>query len=606
MKYLLIASLLIASLFAEDCDEEYSEFPELTGMWSIRIDEKSDIYGCRVIPVYAFLKETNSIELMDAIDEDSTILEPILDLFKHKDILKLIVENDIIKSVLVDNAVNKQFLTNMNYLFNRELNSALMDKIRKKPNYLQYFVLAAINANTKSQLKSYYNRLRNISGDKINTLLFISVSLGDSYQFDYILDNFFTLKKNLSKNQLTEIAQYPEQLAYFLYPSKDDMKLYGANTQQKQKEFQKLIISIYKDSYDKFISSDANEMALTVVENIYPYIVENRNYNALEKVFNELISRNFIDDIFRYSSDYPCSDEFKKNFSNLFADNNINNVLKFKNTYPKLYEKLLDSKSGDRNIFSLFYIVNVYHIFKREELEVFNNLLHSLGHDMYANTMILKQLDMMDYFKDIIKLDDYKNYVNASDDDTNGMSAQKYKYILITSSESQDSPAVIDYIALNKNDEAKKVLRNLYSRSIGELERHTFTNAEKTMYWVDKADWALTGISICAAPFTGGASLGYIAVKSSGKTVAKKGIKYYAKKLALGSRKFLNKGISLARKGRKSLSSKVGKSKVKAFSKQLDRLDDRFQIFQGAALGGLLYFALPNDLEAKKICEDGQ
>ena len=77
MKFLIIVSLFIVNMYASNCTQEYSKYPTITSIWTIRINDKVDIYGCKVIPIYAFLKDINNIELMDAIDENPTIFIPL-------------------------------------------------------------------------------------------------------------------------------------------------------------------------------------------------------------------------------------------------------------------------------------------------------------------------------------------------------------------------------------------------------------------------------------------------------------------------------------------------------------------------------------------------
>ncbi len=603
MKFVIIVSLFIVNMYASNCIQEYGKYPTLTSMWTIRINNKVDIYGCKVIPIYAFLKDTNNIELMDAIDENPTILEPLFTLFKNKNILELIVKDERLKTILIDNAENKKFLSNMNYLFKKELNTYRINRIRRDSDYLQYFILAAANAKNDKQLMKYYKELQNISVDKIDALAFVSFALGNSYKFDYLLKNFFTLKKNLSSKQLTELVQYPVEFAYFLYPSKEDMNLpYGVNLYEKQKQFQKLIINIYTTAYAHYASSneDENEMALSIVKNIYPYIVSQPNYNDIQNLLDGLIKEDFISDM--YTSDDPCSDKSQDNYANLFGGDNLKDILRFKREQPNLYKELLDSESQSKNIISLFYISNIYNTFSKDKKDIFFNLLNDLGSDKYETSIVLKQLENIKYFDDVVKIWDYNQYVKASDDDLGGMSAPKYKFILTTSSYSQESPSVLDYLLENKIDEAKKSLHYLYGKRISELEDHRFTTKEKTINFANNMSNVIDAGLFVSGFFTFGTGWAALAAKDSAKFAAKKGAKMYAKRLALASRRLINKGVYHSMKARKTIITKLGKSNIKSFEKGLDISDNNFSVFQASMTIGALYFALPNNLEAKELC----
>ena len=159
----------------------------------------------------------------------------------------------------------------------------------------------------------------------------------------------------------------------------------------------------------------------------------------------------------------------------------------------------------------------------------------------------------------------------------------------------------------------------LIQKDIDDLAEHEFTQFEKfvgNMETIEKLDDALFIASIVAAPFTGGASLSYIAISVAKKGVqkgAKKGFKYMVKKVALKSRKMVNKAIRKARKGRKLVDDKIGVSNRKKIGKvhrdveeKVDKLEEKVDVLVGVlsvGAGIYLYFN-HSQLEEKSICQE--
>ena len=610
-KIIYIYLSLFIVVFASDCKHVYTQYPILTeDGWSFRIDDKTDKFGCEIIPLYDSLRKSNSIELMDAMDDNLKITEEVTKLFKHKKILGLMTKNKVVKDILLDNAQNLRLLQNINFLFDKYLNYAIKEKIVENPAYMNYFILPSANAQDIKELDKLYRRLKKLSTEGIDIFSFMYSVIGEDYKFTYLMENFFSLKKKLSKDQLEQIAQYPENLAYFLYPSKEEMKIYGTKDEihYQQKQFQELMITIYKNiySYYQYKSDvDENVMALLTMQYVYPYIVENRNYYELGKLFETLVQKGFIGQLWEKAGNI-CEKRTVKDIFAIFGDDNLNNILRLQKNENSLYHQLLNWNSDYKSIFSFFYVVNVYKKFDSKKWNVFKNLLYTLTHEPYENVLVMKGLDEIDYFNQIVRYSDYDRYVRKNDDDLNGKSTLKYKFILFTSYPSDNDNSVYQQIVGGQNSEAKKTLNELYGVSVEELEAHDFTTFERNMKMVDNIDTALMVAALAAAPFTAGMSLSYVAVKQAGKTAAKKGIKYYAKKLALKSRKLLNKGIYKARKVRKSLNNPLYKNKMESsLGNILKNQDDKFSTFTiGAMVGGMLFLAVPNDLEAKQICTE--
>ncbi len=598
---------LFLSLSAAECSKEYDRYPVLEQEgWSIRIDDKLDEYGCGIIEIYESLRKVDNVLLMDSMDDDPRIIAEIQKLFNNRKVFNLIQENEVVKNILMDNSDNYQLLKNTNYLLDKYLNSAKRKAILKNPIYLNYFILPSANTKDNNKLEEYYRDLNKISVEGLGLFSFIFGAIGDDYQFEYLLENFFTIKDVLSKNQVKEIAQYPEQLAYFLYPSKEDMKLYGDDVRYEQKQFQELMITIYKSTYDHFQYKqiDENIISLLTMEKIYPYVVDNQNYHELNKLFKVLAARGYIEELWQ-KVDNICDKKSAEEVFAVFGDNNLNNLLKLQKYENDLYHHLLKSDSQYRSIFSLFYTANVYAKFDHKKWKLFKDLLYGFSSDIYENILVVKELDNIEYFQKIIQQYDYNYFVKANDDDVHGKSSKKYKFILLTSYPSDNDYSPYQYLASGNSKKAKKILDELYGKRIDDLQTHNFTLFEKNMAMIDAIDNTLTVAAIVAVPFTGGISLGYVALKKGATVGAKKGIKLYAKKLALKSRKLLNKSISLARKSRSALHNGIGKKATSSLGKGLGKAEDSFSTFAlSAMVGGALFLAIPNDLEAKQICEE--
>ena len=609
---IIFCCVIFAGANASECESLYAKYPLLQDEgWSFRIDDKTNKFGCGIIPIYDMLRQYNAIELMDAIDQNPQLITQVAKLFKYKKVLGLMATNPVVKNLLIENANNIQLLENINYLFDKYLNYAVKQEILKNPVYLNYFILASANAIEKQQANKIYRKLKKFSLKGLEVFSFVYGTIGDEYEFSYLLENFITLKKTLSKNQLQQIAQYPEYLAYFLYPSKEEMKLYGTDKKEiyyQQKRFQKLMISIYKNTYKYYqykSDSDENVMALLTMKYIYPYVVVNRNYYELENLFTILIHEGFINELWERSLDVCNKKKIEEQFA-IFGQDTLNNILRLQKNENNLYHQLLSWKSHSKSIFSLAYVANAYNNFPHKQWKIFKNLIYNLPNDSYSNILVLKMLENVGYFKNVVRNPNYSKYVQKNEDDASGKSTLKYKFILFTSYPSDNDPSAYELILDGKLTDANKTLNSLYAVSIEELETHNFTLFEKNMEMVDNIDTALTVAAIVAAPFTGGVSLSYVAVKQSGKIAAKKSIKYYAKKLALKSRKLLNKTIYKARKVRKALKKPlVGKNPNTSMGHIIDKAEDKFSTFTiGAMIGGMLFLAIPNDLEAKQICEE--
>jgi len=616
--FLLILSLFTISLSAQICKKEFFKYSSLTeNGWSIRIEPQIDLYGCKVVKVFDTLLKENTQGIMDAVDENPELMQEVLKLYKRREFVKLMNKNSVAKELVDSNAANPLFFKNLNYLIQKKYSSANRKKISNDFTYLNYYILPSVNAKTTKELKKYYHDLKKLNLNELKTFTFVYGTIGDSYDFSLLIENFSTLKKKLTPKQLNLIVRYPQYIAYFLYPSKEEMGIEGNDKyiHKKQQEYQKMIISFYKSMYKHNIGQDyesSNIVALLTLEEIQPYVVSHpQNYYEIEKLLLDLSKQDFINQLWAQIEN-QCNKKKKEEIFAIFGDNNLNSLLKLKKSENDLYKNLLSSLSNQKSIFSLFYITNVYAKFTTNKWQIFKDLLITLptpSYDIYVNSFVLKELDKMGYFDKVIRSREYNKFVENDEDVANGKSTIKYKYILLTSYPSDQDPSAFQYVGSREFSMAQDNLEKLYGLSINELETHNFTTFEKSMSYLNKADWALTGAAIIAAPFTGGLSLGYIALetagKQAGKTVAKKGILFYAKKISI---KLANKSIKYARKVRKPIFNTLGEKNTRMFGKGLNKLDemkDTFVFGTVAAGATAAYFVMPSKIQAKDICQEG-
>jgi len=602
--------ILFTDINASDCEKEYRQFPTLLqDGWTLRINDKVEKFGCDIIPIYGYATQYNAIELLDMIDDNPETIPEIIKLFKNKQVLFLLAQNPNVKNIMIENTKNQIFLKNINYLFKRHLNYTLKQKIKNNPIYLNYFILSSANAKDREQADEIYKKLKKFSLDRLEAISFVLGAIGDKYKFEYLLENFITLKKQLSKKQFQQIIQYPEHLAYFLYPSKEDMDIEGSSKDiyTKQKEFQKLIISIYKNLYKyyKYKNIDQNIISLSTIQYLYPYIVQNQNYKELRGLFKHLIDNDFIDLLWKTAGGDICNHKKIEELFAVFGHGSLTNISRLKKDKNDLYHKLLKSQTPNKNLFLFVYVSNFYNDFSYKQWKIFEDMIYTLPSDVYHNIWVLKQLEGFGYFQNIIRYSDYKEYVKVNEDDINGKSTPKYKFIVFTSYPSDNDLSIYELIHRGYFSDAKNNLVSLYKSSIDELETHNFTQYEKAMAIVDTIDNTLTAGAFILAPFTGGVSLSYVAIKQSAKIGTKKGIKYYSKKLALKSRKLLNKSIYKARKFRKVIRKPLSNRYQNTTAEHMiNRADELFSpLVIGATIGGALFF-IPKNLEAKQICKE--
>jgi len=631
IKFSLLFFLFQAVLFASlqddieyECPKEYEMYEDDISQYLIRMEDDIKDKGCKVIPIYASIIQSENFEILDALEDDESLMANLTKLFSvNKNLSSVIFKNSGLKQVILNNSINEKFIESFSYLIKKKLHNKQIKQIKKEPEYLNYYLLSSLYAkNNKDSLKLYNKLKSSISIELLPSFTFILSAIGDEYEFSDLLENFAMMQSGLSTDAIKKLAQYPKYFVYFLYPKKDDLGIETISNyklKEIQKEMQKKVISLYKSMFDKYRyrqGVNQHEYALLSVEYIYPYLLEQHDidYDDFVLLFNRLIDNDYLISLF---TEDKCSEDSKTNFA-IFGKNNIYNVSKFMKEESRLSSQLFHNLDNSAHaVFPFFYVANFYNTSSKEEWFLFKDLLKILPYEYNLKIAFLKRIEKNGYFRNIVTQSDYKNSVNAKD----STSYPKYKYILVTPYPSQNDSTLFEQIlTTNISDEKlKESLLVLIQKDIDDLAEHEFTQFEKfvgNMETIEKLDDALFIASIVAAPFTGGASLSYIAISVAKKGVqkgAKKGFKYMVKKVALKRRKMVNKAIRKARKGRKLVDDKIGVSNRKKIGKvhrdveeKVDKLEEKVDVLVGVlsvGAGIYLYFN-HSQLEEKSICQE--
>ena len=576
----------------------------------IRIEEGISSEGCETIPIYSAIIEAEKFDILDEIEENTKLLGELKKLSSiNSNLLILLFKNATIKKIILTNSLNEKFLENFTYLTEKKLQKREIRKIKKDNNYLNYFLLASLYAKDKREsLQLYYKINSSVSIELMPSFSLVLSSIGEEYKFFNLLENFSILTKELSSDAVKTLAGYPEYFVYFLYPSKSSLNmgvLSSDNLKEVQKNIQKEVTYIYRKMFNKYrYKKDMNqvEYALLTIENIYPYLLENPtlNYTEFTLLFKKLIDKGYMLSLFEEDK---CSKTTQENFA-VFGDGNINKAIGLLTNEKQFSQKLFSNfKDANYSIISFFYVANAYGNLNKKEWKIFKELLETLPYEYDKKIVFLQRIEQSAYFRNIVEQNDYDEYIDGE----YGKSNRKYKYILLTPYPSQGDKTLF-YTVLNtdiNNSLLQKSLVDLITKSKDELEIHEFTKMERFFGNVDTLENIATVASIGLAPFTGGVSLSYVAIavaKKATKEAGKTGIRYLRRKIALQSRKLINKSIRKVRVVRKSIDNKIGISNRNNIGKIADKIDDVLSI--AAIAGSASFFYNSSSLEIKQICQE--
>ena len=593
-----------------DCPKEYNLHKDIISKYMIRIEDGISSEGCDTIPVYSAIIEAKNLDILDEIEENPKLLRELKKIFLiNSNLSILLFKNETIKKIVLTNSLNKKFLKNFIYLSKKRLQKSQIRKIEKDENYLNYLLLASLYAENKRESLKLYSKIKSsVPIELIPSFSLILSSIGSEYKFSDLLENFSLFSKELSFDAVKTLAEYPQYFAYFLYPSESSLNmgvLSSDKLKEVQKNIQKEVIYIYRKMFNKYrYKKGINqiEYALLTIENIYPYLLENPrlNYKKFTLLFQKLIDKGYMLSLFQKDK---CSKTTQENFA-VFGEGNIYKSIELLKNEKQFSQKLFyNFKDPNYSIFSFFYVANAYGNLNKKEWKIFKELLETLPSEYDSKIVFLQRIEQSGYFGNIVEKKDYKEYIDAE----YGQSNPKYKYLLLTPYPSQVDKTLFNAVLQTNIDNKllQKSLVDLIGKNIDELETHEFTKMERFFGNVDTLDNIATVASIGLVPFTGGASLSYVAVavaKKASKEAGKKSFRYFRKKIALQSRKLINKSIKKARVVRNSIDNKIGDLNRNKIGEITDSIDTALSIVVIAGSASIFFDS--SSLKTKQICQE--
>jgi len=594
------------------CVQEYEQYSEIISNYQVEISDIVKHQGCEVIPIYASIIKTKKLDILDKLDENPNMMKQLVTLFMvNKHFSTLVFNNSMIREMILNNSLNDKFIENFTYLEKKKLHKKEIKEIKEDIDYLNYTLLASLYAQNKKESSELYSKIKSsISIELMPSFILILSSVEDKYTFEELLKNFTFLAKKLSTDELKILTQYPQYFIYFLYPKQESLSIETISSSQLKKiqqTFQKRVIYVYHEMFEKYRYKKGIsqiDYALLTVQNIYPYLLKSYqvNENGFKKLFHRLVYKGYILSLFKEDK---CSQSSKENFA-VFGKGNIESGVKLLREEKELVSTLFSEfKSQEYSIMSFFYVANLYSELDTKGWNIFKELLETLPYEYDNKIVFIQRIERAGYFRNIVIKKDYKSYINASYGDSN----PKYKYVLLTPYPSQMNTTLFDTV-LNTNisDESlQRSLVNLIGKNKNELEKHEFTRSEKIFGNIDRLDKTLTVASVALAPFTGGASLAYVA-SNFGNFTSKKIISQILKKVtnqSIKNTKYIVKFSDIPQKVF-SLEKTIGY--VGTSLKGVKKLENEFIINIKSPVEGILNddfvnFFLYNNVKIKKICK---
>jgi len=599
-----------------------NEYRESVSDYLIRMEEDIQTHGCRVIPLYASIITSKNFDLLDLLEENSMLMENLLEVFYlNEHLTQLLLYHDTLKQIVLNNGMNEKFIKNFLFLLQHALPQQAITQIEKETSYLNYYLLSAFYAKDQQEAISLLKRTKEaISLEVLPSFTLLLSAVGDSYSFENLLESFSIIQQELSSDAIRNLVHYPEYFIYLLYPKAVDLdlKTYSASQlKEKQQSIQKKALFVYQAMYAQYrYRQEVNpvDYALLSVANIYPYLLEQEDleYDDFVMIIKRLIKKDYMITLF---NEGKCSPQSKVNFA-LFGQGNLIDTHELLDKEKRFALNLLSALKDDPHaIFSFFYVANFYQDASREEWLLFKALFQTLPYDPVSRIAFLKKLELNGYFRNIITQDDYKKSVKAKD----GTTYPKYKYILTTPYPAQSDPSLFEQILITNisDTQLKDALLELIQKDTEALATHTFTTFDKLARGADIVDTIDSSIfiaSLLAAPFTGGSSLSYVAIKVAKRATkigTKRGFKAMIKRVKLQSRKFTNKDIKKVSIERESLNGAIFEAKnIKKSEKLMDKTENVVgqinSVVQVSALAGSTLYLYLNQsaLLTKQICKE--
>jgi hypothetical protein len=208
-------AISITSLNAEDensCREYYEKYDEIVYDYRLRIEDKTDKYGCETIKMYANMISLQDMELfMDVLDENSDLISATQKIILEKKVYKLLSEFPMLKHAVFNERTTSVHLNNLYALIKKRMNYAISKKIHLQPDFFNYFIIASnISSNSKETLSNYDQLRKTLQFDKLNLFYAFYIAIEKKMTFTELLKNIQTLQKSLNNTQNEDLLHYPQ------------------------------------------------------------------------------------------------------------------------------------------------------------------------------------------------------------------------------------------------------------------------------------------------------------------------------------------------------------------------------------------------------------
>jgi hypothetical protein len=607
---------------ADKCPKEFRSHQETVKEFAIRMKPFVEKCGCGVVNLYYALGNSNLV-LVSSLENDIDLMSSAAKVFEisHDFTDAMKQSPDVVETLTL--IANRD--PNMFHKLSEVLSSfSRYDgrQLRKDPSYILYYILAAAMAEEKattSDLKlTVRNLKRNVSLDAVSALTLLYLQTMIVYPEadpNYWMSAAKWTLECLGTQTVNSLSPYKEYLALFLPPNEDDIPESQNLSDREMQRLKQDYISLMEFVFNLINrTSESAAYALKVTEHISPYLLEalrfHRNKTQIKQYLNyELRSDNFGLVLKDGICQSGVGDAGLQNFFIMYSpydnghpvpgtEGNLGLIAKWFEE-GTLERYISNQRDINGYVYTMSLLPRIYlGLTKEKQKRVFNDLLLNLSENPNLNGRVIIALyETTEFFSWVQYSPDAFSKVIHNEDVKFGYSAEKYKYILLTSYPKDDSSSIL--YSFNGKLISSSALNHLMYMSIEELESHNFTDNERytemAENFVDIADWTVTVVSIAAVPFTAGASAGVAAMMLARKgaiSAAKRTIKTLSKKSLKSATKLIGqKGWKAAKREGKEVmgwATKRGRKSVReeAIKKGIQTTDKWYIRFEYIRVGG--------------------
>ena len=628
------------------CPGEFKRHEGTVAEFAMRMKPYIDECGCGVVDLYNALSD-NNMEIIDQLEEDMALMQSAVEILDISETLNNVIKDspDIVLTLVL-------LLQNDRQTFHK-LSDALSSfsrherrQLRKNPNYFLYYLLAAAMPEDLSQgfdIRSNARRLKKrVSVQSLDafSLLYLQARfVFPNANSDYWVGAAEGTLKRLGPMTVRVLKPYKEYLAYFLPPKEDEIpesqNMSGAELQNLRRDYMDLIIFTFQRISEQF----GIPYGLKAVEHICPSVMEalrfHHNKYQIQAYLNyEFRSQAFASALIKGICQSESGDEKFETFFSMYSpykdghplqgtEGNLGLVAKW--FADGNLRKYIDKEDNHEHyVYSMAILPRIFVRLSSKQKMVFDDLLFNLRESPTLNALVIAALfDTTTYFDWVENNYDPFSMVTHNSDVAYGKTAQKYRYILLTSYPKDDSGSILHHFDGKSISSAS--LNRMMNMSIDELQEHNFTDGERMVKMVDKvtkvAELTTFAASIVAIPFTAGASAGVTAMMLTRKCAmigGKKTIKTLARKFKKSSLKLVGKhgrkvalreakelmGIA-AKRGRKSMMQEAMKKTMKKGIHKTNKWTGGVAMFSLGA-GAVAHFLAngPDSTEPIELCDE--